>query len=61
MYPDDEDDEFDTIKNDCGESLNLCDADAKNQITKYSIQLDRLRPKREIIPRSDPRSILFGL
>jgi hypothetical protein len=58
----DDDDEIDSIIEDCGESLTLCDEEARASVRHYAqVMEQRLGNWRPAPSRSDPRSVLHGL
>ncbi len=63
MIEDDEDDEdIDSVVDDCGESTILCADDARSQVRHYNIVLaSRFSFMKDTPSRFNKRSILFGL
>jgi hypothetical protein len=57
----DDEEDFDPIVEDCGESRILDSDDAKKQALKYNQILEERFKFRKIPSRTDPRSILHGL
>lgn len=62
-FGEDDDEDFDPIQEDCGESLLLNEEDAQRQIDRYNrlLQDSYNYNIKKPFGRSDPRSILFGL